>query len=208
MSDTLYVKMSQSKELTKDLVTVGDVAQLQCKNASIANRIKTEKLLCDHTGGKKRYVVSIMHIIEISDRIFENVSVQNIGETECVVEFKHRISRNSVLDIVKIIVVCIIIFFGAGFSIMSFNNDIDVSKMFSQIVSRFSVNRETGVKILETCYSIGIGLGIIVFYNHFFNRKLSKDPTPVEVEMQKYEQEINMAIIAQSGKGSGKNLAK
>ena len=138
MSDTLYVKMSQSKELTDGVVTVGDVAQLQCKNEAIVNRIKTEKLLRDHTGGKKRYVVSIMEIIGISDRLFENVSVQNIGETECVVEFKNRIAKNPVLNVVKVIIVCVLLFFGAGFSIMSFNNDIDVSKMFSQIVSRFS----------------------------------------------------------------------
>ena len=204
MSDTLYVKLGQSKELMSSVVTVGDVTEMQCKNQSIVNKIKTEKLLRDHSNGKKRYVISIMDIIEISDRIFENVTVQCIGETECVVEFKKRMNQNTFLDVVKVALICIILFFDAGFSIMAFNNDAGVDKMFLHIVSGFSVDQEVGKKVIEISYSVGIGLGIIIFYDHFINKKLSKDPTPIEVEMRKYEQEINMALIAQSSRENGK----
>ena len=47
------------------------------------------KLLEDTTKGKKRYIVSIMKIIEMADQTFQNVDIQNIGETECVVELRH-----------------------------------------------------------------------------------------------------------------------
>ena len=200
MSDTLYIKLEQSKELSKSIVTVSDIARMQCKNKHVINKVGSHKLIEDHTHGKERYVVSIMEIIEVIEQVCESVDVVNIGETECVIEFKHRIMENKALDIIKIIAISVILFFGAGFSIMAFNNDVGIHQMFEQITMQLSVNQAMGINILAVSYSIGIAIGIIVFYNHFGNKKLSKDPTPIEVEMRKYEKEINLTLIAQSGR--------
>ncbi len=195
MSDTLYIKMDQSVEITTGEVTVGDVAKLECKNQNILNRLKPVKLLRDDANGKKCYIVSIMKIIEIVDETFQNVEVQNLGETECVVEFKKAQTKKQYFDVIKTTVICFILFFGVGFSIMSFNNDIGVDDMFGHICELFTGNEDNGKKLIELCYSIGLGLGIIIFYNHFGAKKLSKDPTPIEVEMRKYEKDINQTLI-------------
>lgn len=204
MSDTLYIKMDQSVELTKSEVTVSDVATLECKNQNILNRLKPVKLLTDESNGKKRYIVSVMKIIEIVDETFQNVDVQNLGETECVVEFKKAQTGKQYLDVIKTVIICFILFFGVGFSIMSFNNDVSVDGMFEKISELFTGSKEDGRKILEYCYSIGLGLGIIIFYNHFGAKKLSKDPTPIEVEMRKYEKDINQTLIDGHNRQDGK----
>ena len=49
---------------------------------------KINEIVGGYNKGKKRYIVSIMKIIEMADQTFQNVDIQNIGETECVVEFK------------------------------------------------------------------------------------------------------------------------
>lgn len=64
--------------------------------------------------------------------------------------------------------------------------------------------QEQGRKILEYCYSIGLGVGIIIFYNHFGPKKLTKDPTPIEVEMRKYERDINQTLIDGHNRDDGK----
>ena len=48
--------------------------------------------------------------------------------------------------------------FGVGFSIMSFNNDVSIDDMFSKISKQFTGDKEQGRKILEYCYSIGVGV--------------------------------------------------
>ena len=58
--------------------------------------------------------------------------------------------------------------------------------------------------IAEYCYSIGLGVGIIIFYNHFGPKKLTKDPTPIEVEMRKYERDINQTLIDGHNRDDGK----
>ena len=49
--------------------------------------------------------------------------------------------------------------------------------------------------ILSVPYSIGIGLGIIIFFNHFSKLSLTEDPTPLEIEMTTYEKETNASVI-------------
>ena len=49
--------------------------------------------------------------------------------------------------------------------------------------------------ILELSYSIGLALGIIIFFNHIGGRRITKDPTPIEVEMRNYEREVNDALV-------------
>ena len=55
---------------------------------------------------------------------------------------------------------------------------------------------DLGFSALEISYSIGLSLGIIIFYNHLGKRKLTPDPTPVSVEMRNYEDDVNRSIVA------------
>ena len=56
---------------------------------------------------------------------------------------------------------------------------------------------------MEIMYSIGLTGGIVIFYNHFGGKSFSNDPTPIEVEMNTYEQDIDYALI-ERGSRSGK----
>ena len=58
----------------------------------------------------------------------------------------------------------------------------------------FGENKEIP-KLLSIPYSIGLGLGIIVFFNHFTKISLTQDPTPIEIEMTTYEKETNASVI-------------
>lgn len=204
MSDTLYIKMDRSTEVTVSEVTIADVAKLECRNQSVLNRVKPLRLIKTTTDKKQRYIVSIMKIIEMIDRECPGIQICNIGETDCVVEIKKGKKTNSSLENLKVIAVCLILFFGAGFSIMSFNNDMGLHELFKELCQYFSADEKSGLKVLELMYSVGIAVGIIVFYNHFGPKKLSKDPTPIEVEMRDYEDEIYNALIEGHNRQDGR----
>lgn len=195
MSDTLYIKMSRSVEITSATVTLGDVAKLECSNKNIVNKLKPMKLMTIAETGNKRYIVSVMRIIELIDKDYPNIQINNIGETDCVVEYSRGKPQNTFFETVKVIFVCLIIFFGASFAIMSFNNDVSIGEMFSQIYEQVIGVEEDGLSIIELTYAIGLAVGIVIFYNHFGAKKLSKDPTPIEVEMRLYENEINTTLV-------------
>jgi stage V sporulation protein AA len=78
--------------------------------------------------------------------------------------------------------------------VASFNNDVDVSLLFDQIL-KTTKNTSDLLPWLQISYSVGIPTGILVFYNHISRKKMYNDPTPLEVEMRLYEQEENTAVI-------------
>ena len=41
MSDTVYIKMDRSVEVTHEKVTIGDIAKIESKNKNIVNNIKS-----------------------------------------------------------------------------------------------------------------------------------------------------------------------
>ena len=62
------------------------------------------------------------------------------------------------------------------------------------------------INILEISYSVGLFLGIVVFFNHIGGRRLTKDPTPIEVAMRNYEEDVDRALIA-SAEREGRELS-
>ncbi len=59
---------------------------------------------------------------------------------------------------------------------------------------------KAGGSILEIAYSIGLPIGMIVFFNHFSKLKVKKDPTPIQIEMRLYESDVNKTIIENSSR--------
>jgi stage V sporulation protein AA len=56
------------------------------------------------------------------------------------------------------------------------------------------------VTVLEIAYSAGLAAGILIFFNHFASWKMTVDPTPIEVEMRLYEENINKTLIINDGR--------
>ena len=53
---------------------------------------------------------------------------------------------------------------------MTFNNDVDVGGLFAQIYTQVTGQTSGHFTVLEITYSIGIGLGVLFFFNHFGHR--------------------------------------
>ena len=97
---------------------------------------------------------------------------------------------------IKLSFVAMISFFGTAFTIMAFHNDIGINDVFSKVYEMVMGQPGDGYGILELAYSVGLAAGIIVFFNHIGGRRITKDPTPIEVEMRIYEEDVNKALIA------------
>ena len=70
----------------------------------------------------------------------------------------------------------------------------------SQIYELVTGTKSAGFTVLEFTYSIGIAIGILTFFNHFGKRRFSVDPTPIEVEMRLYENDLQTTLIENSSR--------
>lgn len=197
-SDTVYIKADRDVEVTKPDVTLGDVVKMECSNPSVVPKLNTLKLLrFHHTDNKhqNRTAVSILKVIACIHEEYPNINVENMGETDFIVTYEEQQSAGGALHVAKMIGVVVISFIGAAFSIMAFNNDVDTTKMFGQIYELMTGQKSNGFTILELTYCIGVVIGILTFFNHFGKKKLTVDPTPMEVEMRLYENDIQTTLI-------------
>ena len=65
MREVLYIKVGQNTEVDKQEVCIGDVAQMECTNENVLNKVKSLKLVKIQDDKHKRQVFSILTIIEI-----------------------------------------------------------------------------------------------------------------------------------------------
>lgn len=192
---TLYLKAEQNIELQSEDVYIKDIGKITCTDENIMAKVKTIKLHHFKEGEPQRQVISILKVIEEINRIYPNITVENLGEADMLIEHIDVNRHKGLGQWIKLVFVAAISFFGTAFTIMAFHNDISINKIFSQVYEQVMGYPADGYSILEFSYSIGLAVGIILFFNHIGGRRITKDPTPIEVEMRVYEADVNKALI-------------
>lgn len=196
MSEILYIQTEKNVEVQSPEIYLQDVAKLTCGDKKVLNRNKVRKVFSIPNGTPGRYVISAVDLVHAVAKEEPNVDVTHIGEANFVVTYEKAKHQQKWYSWLKTLLVCVLTFFGGAFSIMTFNTDVDTANLFSKIYTQFTGEIAAGPTILEFTYSVGIGLGVIFFFNHFGKGKLTQDPTPVEVQMRLYEDDVNKTLIA------------
>lgn len=193
---TIYINAQQNVELQSEDVYVKDIGKLTCSDEHVLAKVKAIKLHHFKKDEPKRQVISLLKVIEEIDKVCPGASVESIGEADVMVEYINVNRHKGSLQMIKLIFVAMISFFGTAFTIMAFHNDIGINDVFTKVYEMVMGRPGDGYGILELAYSLGLAIGIIVFFNHIGGRRITKDPTPIEVEMRIYEEDVNKALIA------------
>ena len=194
-SATIYINAEQNVELQSEDVYVKDIAKLTCSDPHILAKVKAIKLHSFKQDESKRQVISLLKVIEEISKVCPNADVQSIGEPAVMVEYINVNKHKGPVQALKLLFVAMVSFFGTSFTIMAFHNDIGINDVFTKIYEMVTGQQGDGYGILELAYSLGLAVGIIVFFNHIGGRRITKDPTPIEVEMRIYEEDVNKALI-------------
>lgn len=195
MNDTLYIQTDMNMAVHHPHVYLQDVAKLSGSNPKIVNQFRVLPVKDLNPEKPGRYVVSVIDIIRDIQKKNPSLQVTHIGEPSFIITYEAEKNAHQIFSWAKTIFICLVTFFGSAFSIMTFNTDVDVTKLFSQIYEQMTGKPAPAFSILEITYSLGIGLGILFFFNHFGNKKLTQDPTPMQVQMRMYEDDVDTTII-------------
>lgn len=200
MKDTLYLQLDKNIEVFHPHIYLQDICKLSCTNPKIQNRLRVMPVANLNPRQYGRYVMSVMDLIELIQKKEPDLDITPIGESDFILTYAKEQTSGAVWRWLKVLFVSLASFFGAAFSIMTFNNDVDVGTLFSNIYTQVTGQPDTGFTILEISYSIGIGLGVLIFFNHFGKMKLSSDPSPMQVQMRLYEDDVDTTIIEQKNR--------
>lgn len=196
----VYLKCERSVEVQKEDVFLTDVATLRCQDKVVESRLKAVKVYHFGKNDSKRCVISTLKLVELMEKECQDITVSVVGEPDVLVEWVDVKKHKGITQWLKVILVCLISFFGTAFTIMAYHNDVGINQVFTEVYKMLMNREPQGLNALEVSYSLGLASGIILFFNHVGGRRITKDPTPIEVSIRNYEVDVDKALIATAGR--------
>lgn len=204
-NETLYLKVEQNILVQNPTVCFQDVGKFVCGREDILRQVKKMVLYRFRGKGKKQVqTFSVLVLIRMIQEKYPGITVDNLGAPDFVVHFVPKEEAKG-WQLLKTCLICGVLFFGAAFMIMTFITDVSVTDVFDQFYQQVTGKNAAGINSLEIGFCIGLPVGILIFYNHLGKKKLTDDPTPVQVAMRKYEQDVDTTYIEASSR-EGKSV--
>lgn len=196
----VYLKCERNTEVKSPDVFLSDLGTIRCRDAVVSAKLKAIKVHHFTNEGVKRCVISTLKLVELMEKECQDISVQIVGEPDVLVEWVNVRKHKGWQQWLRAVLVCLVSFFGTAFTIMAYHNDVGINEVFTLLYTMVMNREPQGLNTLEVSYSIGLAAGIILFFNHVGGRRMTKDPTPIEVSIRKYEEDVDKALIAQAGR--------
>ncbi|MHA7579692.1 stage V sporulation protein AA [Paenibacillus vandeheii] len=190
---TVYVRLRSRIRIQRGRsVKLGDVAHLLTSPEEQERRLLELELLRPGPEDGNLILIDILQIIPQIRRILPDVTVELIGSGHTLVEVVAGSGKPSKS---LFILVWLLLFFGSALTIMNFHADVNMQEVQIRIVEMITGRRDEHPYLFQVAYSIGIGFGMAVFFNHLFKKKWNEEPTPLEVEMFLYQQNVDKYVV-------------
>ncbi len=194
-NQTIYLKLERDVAVRKNEILLKDLGAVYCKDKGLQEKAEHLRLDTFENKETKRLFVDVMKVVPRLEQLGKNVTIENLGECDVAIERVADKEPSKLWQGIKTAFVVLISFFGTAFTIMAFHNDIAIKSLFDEVYYLIMGEQNPGFTYLELSYSIGLAVGIIVFFNHFGKKRKGLEPTPIEVEMKLYESDIVTTLI-------------
>lgn len=199
---TVYIALEQSILVQSKKVHIEDIATVFCTDAELSHQIKRAEVFVFSNTKQDQAVITIMYLIAIIHTLCKDANVNSIGQSETIVYYKNLSDSDKRCGRLKVLFMMLLAFFGTAYSIMSYNEDVSAAKLLANLYTLFTgqpaEGNSTSLLFGTIAYAVGLCIGMIIFFNHGINNKTTDDPTPLQVQMRLYEEDVNKTIIVNS----------
>ncbi|CAM3987064.1 Stage V sporulation protein AA [Mesobacillus thioparans] len=202
MEKTIYIRMRNRVQVKpEESLLLKDIAQI----------ISSEEIYQDLSSLEVKkispkdhiHIIDVMKVIHFITGIYPDHEVQAVGPAQTIIEV---IYKRKGMSIPFFILVWFLLFFGAALTIMNFHEDVSMQTVHERLYFIMTGKEVAKPLLFQIPYSIGIGVGMILFFNHVFKKRLNEEPSPLEVEMFNYQQSLDQYVILHENKESVKHL--
>ncbi len=190
----VYVSVPRVAQIIdRQELTIKDICQVYCTDENIKTKIENLDIFYIPNRKHGNYTISIMEIIEVilKEQDLQDATINWIGEKNVLIEYlPFEKKMNKFLEFLLVAFVGSIIFFGSMTALMSFQVETEMTSLVEETCKILIGEDLNTVGFVSIPYSLGITTGIIVFFNHFGGKKITTDPTPIEIEMFSFDKQI------------------
>ena len=199
MDNNIYLQLKDCirQEVGQDIY-LEDIARLLCP-VDIKKEIGKLVVLSGHEVGTT--VISAIEVIEMIRSAIPWALVISVGEAEVSIELyrQEESSSMNVVGFIKVFLTGLLLFIGSGLAIMYFHADVNMHEVHEAIYSAVTGEKASNSYWVSIPYSMGIGLGIALFFGFFPNKHKAKTPDPLEIGIYKYKKDIDSYLEYKEG---------
>lgn len=198
MVDTpLYLLLRKRLSLKqRDVITLGDVCQLYW-DGTREKELRRLPIYQVKPEDGELIIIDIIQVIQALRVHVPDVPLEVQGAPQIIVEVRGpRKKPNPLL----VAIVWLVLFVGSGMAIMNFHTDVSMLQVHRRIYYLLTGEENQHPLWLQIPYSIGIGLGMVLFFNHIFRKRIHEEPSPLEVELFTYQQSLDQYYIHHENK--------
>src|SRR5699024_12825071 len=94
----------------------------------------------------------------------------------------------------KLLFAWILLFIGTAMTIMNFHDDVNMQAVQQKLHFVLTGHKVDSPLWIQIPYSLGLGLGMILFLIHWFKMRINEEPSPLEIELFTYQQDLDHYI--------------
>lgn len=191
---TVFLQLRSRISLPRDeTVRLGDIAFIVC-DPIWEEPLRSLPLARPKEGDGNRLVIDLIHIIPKIRQLIPGVLIEPMGHNHTLVELVVPLAKSPRFWFP---IVWLLLFFGSALTIMNFHADVNMLEVQIRIVEMITGKRDEHPLLFQVAYSLGLGFGMTVFFNHLFKKKWNEEPTPLEVEMFLYQENLDQYVVAE-----------
>ncbi|MCU9613761.1 stage V sporulation protein AA [Caldibacillus lycopersici] len=203
MENTIYIRLRHRVEVKEnERIRLKDVALIIAPE----NILPTLENLCIYEvtkEDKNTIIIDGMQVIKHITFQTNESEIQLIGPPQTIIEVVYKKSR---LSFPIFLIVWFLLFIGSAFTIMNFHEDVSMQLVHQKLFYLLTGIKDSKPLVFQIPYSIGLGLGMILFFNHVFKKRINEEPSPLEVEMFNYQQAIDQYLVMHENKERMKKI--
>ncbi len=203
LEKTIYIRMRHRLHISSDEnVILKDAAQIIAPE-SVLKKIENLKIHQLTEADGNIVIIDVMKVIKQITEELGDFEVQTIGPPQTIIEV---VTKKKGASMPFFLLIWFLLFFGSAMTLMNFHDDVSMKSVQEKIYTIITGEKDEKPLLFQISYSIGLGLGMILFFNHVFKKRINDEPSPLEVEMFNYQMDLDNYVILHENKESMKHV--
>ncbi|MDQ0205802.1 stage V sporulation protein AA [Alkalicoccobacillus murimartini] len=161
-------------------------------DAAVTKRIQRLAIYQVQKQDGSRVTVDVMSVLTSIQSIYPQLDIQIVGSVNTVIYVKQP---QKTLRPLHILLVWLLLFVGSALAVMNFHEDVSMRAVHIRLYYLLTGEETLYPFWLQIPYSFGLGIGMVLFFNHFFKKRFNDEPSPLDVEMFNYQQNLDQYVV-------------
>lgn len=202
--EIVYLRMKKSINVENlQYVKLKHVAYISASN-DVKQQLEETSIYRITKKDKNIIIIDSYLIIDHLSQAWSNLEFELLGPQQTIIRVEKQKKKTSILIVGF---VWILLFIGTAMTIMNFHYDVSMQAVQQKLHYLLTGEREEFPFWIQIPYSLGLGLGMLLYFNHWFKKRFNEEPSPLEIEIYNYQQDLDQYVIYHENKLNDKHVS-